>query len=349
MVKTKLIDWKKLMADLRNIVDNTLVPHQAFEEATRRIEQCFAYSDNASEPICIALVGESRTGKSRVLEECDDRHPMVRNADGITTPILRVKTPSKPTVKSLAELMLRAMNDPRFDKGTENAKTVRLQTLMKNCGTRMVMIDEFQHFVDKGSQKVMHHVADWLKILVDDSRVALVVAGLPTCQAVLDQNEQLAGRFLSPLFMPRFDWHQEKQREEFEAILGAFYESLSDHFDLPVLDGPEMAFRCYCGTGGLMGYLSKFLRKVIWNAIDCNQKCIRLADLARAHQESVWDKASLPAIPNPFAEEFAIQPTDDLIARIMRIGTAIQTPPETRRKKTSHNSALTVREVLAAS
>lgn len=324
------------------------MPHKAFEEASRRLEQCFAYSANASEPICIALVGESRTGKSRALEECSNLHPTIRDAEGLTTPILRVKTPSKPTVKGLAELMLRAMNDPRFDRGTENAKTTRLQTLMQNCGTRMVIIDEFQHFVDKGSHKVMHHVADWLKILVDDSRVALVVAGLPTCQAVLEQNEQLAGRFLSPVLMPRFDWSYQEQREEFEAILGAFHESLGRYFDLPMLDGPDMAFRCYCGTGGLMGYLSKFLRQVVWNALDARKKSISLADLCQAHDEAVWVKAGLLGIPNPFTKDFSVQPTDDLIAHITRMGTAVPPPPVNRGKKARRNAELTAREVLSA-
>ena len=52
----------------------------------------------------------------------------------------------------------------------------------------------------------MHHVADWLKILVDETRCALVVAGLPSCQTVIDSNEQLAGRFHAPILMPRFSW-----------------------------------------------------------------------------------------------------------------------------------------------
>ena len=71
------------MMNLRTIVESTLVPHTAFEEATQRLEQCFSYADGASEPICIAVVGESRTGKSRALEECLSRHPRVRNQDGL--------------------------------------------------------------------------------------------------------------------------------------------------------------------------------------------------------------------------------------------------------------------------
>lgn len=336
------------MTNPRFIVENTLIPHHAFEEATRRLEQCFAYSENASEPTCIALVGESRTGKSRALEECNDRHSSSRDDFGLNMPILRVKTPSKPTVKSLAELMLRAMKDPIFDQGTENAKTSRLQTLMRNCGTRMVMIDEFQHFVDKGSHKVMHHVADWLKILVDDSRIALVVAGLPTCQAVLEQNEQLDGRFLSPVYLPRFDWLRHDHREEFIAILGAFHDSLSRHFDLPILDGEEMAFRCYCGTGGLMGYLSKFLRQMVWNALDAKKNSISLQDLAQAHDEAVWAKSGPRGIPNPFTKAFSHAPTEDIVARVQRMGVPKEPQPSTRTRPAERNEGFTVRQILSA-
>lgn len=319
------------MNNVTNLVEATLVPHTAFEDATRRLEQCFSYANGTSEPICLALIGESRTGKSRALEECFFRHPKIRNADGLTVPILRVKAPSKPTVKGLAELMLRALEDPKFDSGTENAKTIRLQRLMREAGTVMVMIDEFQHFFDKGSRKIMHHVADWLKTLVDDCKVALVVAGLPTCRAVLDQNEQLAGRFLSPVIMPRFDWHDDIHREEFIAILHAFQESIGSEFDFPYLHGSEMAFRCYCGTGGLIGYLTKFLRQTVWNALDANTRIITLKDMLHAHDQAVWVKDGLPQFPSPFSKDFIVQqPADDLIARVKSIGIPIEPPPSPR-------------------
>jgi hypothetical protein len=46
----------------------------------------------------------------------------------------------------------------------------------------MVMIDEFQHLYDRddrGKRQIMLHVADWLKVLIDETRSTLVVAGLP--------------------------------------------------------------------------------------------------------------------------------------------------------------------------
>lgn len=333
------------MNELRSIIDSTLIPHTAFQEATRRLEQCFSYSDGSSEPICIAVLGESRTGKSRALEECWIRHQKVRYSEGMSVPILRVKTPSKPTVKGLVELMLRAMDDPRYTSGTEQSKTVRLQTLMKNSGTRFVMIDEFQHFYDKGSHKVMHYVADWLKNLVDDTKVALGVAGLPMCRAVLDQNEQLAGRFLSPIVMPRFDWKIDEHREEFVAILDAFYESLSVHFKLPEIGNKDLAFRCYCATGGLIGYLAKFLRQAVWNALDGNTRKVTFEDLARAHEQAVWSQEGLTDIRSPFDRRFSAVPTESLLARIHTIGVPLEEQPRSRIRQ-RHNVALSVSQVL---
>lgn len=307
--------------DNYNIVDKILVPHTAMENAVKRIEQCFKASHTSAEPICIGLIGPSRTGKSRVLEFVEKRHPKKRFDDGLRVPILKVKTPSNPTTKGLAEVMLRAIGDPNPGKGTETNMTDRLITLLDEAETKMLMVDEFQHFYDKKSHKVMHHVADWLKLMVDESQVALVVSGLASCQAVLNQNEQLAGRFLSPIRMPRFNWLNENDRNEFTAILGAFQEGL-EKFDMPDLSNDEMAFRFYCASGGLIGYVAKILRQSVWNAIDDQNTSISMKDLSRAHKMSVYSDEKAHDLPLPFNRDFSTQITTSLLQRIDAIGTA---------------------------
>jgi len=333
---------------LQATIENTLVPHTAFVLGAQRLEQCFVNAARASEPVCIAVVGESRTGKSRVLEECAVRHPSRRDREGLEVPVLRVKTPSKPTVKGLVELMLQAIGDPSFATGTENAKTIRLRRLMAEARTRMVMIDEFQHFYDKGSgsSKVMH-VADWLKILVDDCKVALVVAGLPSCRAVIDRNEQLAGRFLAPILMPRFDWTVEDEREEFIGILAAFAQSLGEHFELPPFDTADLAFRFYCGTGGLIGYLTKLLRQAVWDALDAGSSAILLEDLARAHRQVVWSPATGAALSRPFEGSVDLVPCEDVLKRVLQIGTATE-PTESVVRRSRPSRLEKMGAVLAA-
>lgn len=335
------------MADPRRIIENTLVPHAAFEHAVQRVAQCFEYAQGSSEPVCIAVLGESRTGKSRVLEECRSLHPRHRTPEGLIVPILQVTTPSKPTVKGLAELMLHAIGDPAALSGTENRKTLRLHKLMRACSTRMIMIDEFQHVYDKGSNRIMHHVADWLKILVDETRVALVVSGIPSCRAVLDQNTQLAGRFLAPAIMPRLDWNNNSDRAEYIAILGAFHESLSiAGFDLPPLNGDEMAFRCYCGTGGLIGLLAKFLRQAVWNALDDGTSIMTVSDLARAHQQAVWAVDGISTL-TPFDFSTPLESRPDLVEAVTHVGRPdISEAPQPARRSRAERPK--IRDVLTA-
>jgi hypothetical protein len=107
------------MNSLASLVDRTLVSHAPFQAAVREIETCFEFALEASEPICVALIGPSRTGKSRVLDVCERQHPKVRREDGMYVPILRVTTPSKPTVKGLAEVLLEGMGAVDATRGTQ--------------------------------------------------------------------------------------------------------------------------------------------------------------------------------------------------------------------------------------
>jgi len=307
------------------LVDGILVHHAAFVDATRRIDNCFEFAHEAPQPICLAVIGETGTGKSRTLDACYRKHPAVRGDAGMHIPILRVTAPSKPTVKGLAEIMLEALNAPDTTRGTEIEKTRRVKILMRNTGTRVLMIDEFQHFYDKATQSIMHHVADWLKILVDDVRCVLVVAGLPTCRIVIDQNEQLARRFRAPIHLPRFSWTDVDHRQEFTRILKAFHKVLVGYFDLPLLHAESMAFRCYCAAGGLIGYLSTFLQQAVWDAIADNRKRITLEDLNIAHQRSVWDPRSFQSLSGPFGNKFETEPTVELLHQISQIGTVVPT------------------------
>lgn len=316
-----------------NIVDSILIPHTSFNTATHKILQCLKAANSSAEPICIAVIGESRTGKTRALEYVEAQYPRKRLDDGLLIPVLRVTTPANPTVKGLASEILSAIGDPMPDKGTEHNMTDRIITLVRQASTRMIMVDEFQHFYDKEKNRVKHHVSDWLKVLVDKCKVALVVSGLPSCQAVLNQNEQLAGRFLSPIHMPRYDWTDDVLRGEFISILEAFQGGLSQ-FALPKLDSDEMAFRFYCATGGLIGYLAKILRQAMWNAFDADTNLVTLEDLACSYQQSVYRDEKSSALPKAFDRGFILHVNEAILKQVSEIGTST---PEEYKKRVSQN------------
>ena len=327
-------------------LDGILVHHSKFEEAIRRIEQCYTYAQQPSEPVCMALIGESRTGKSRALETYLLKHPPTRLSDGMHVPILLVKAPSRPTVKGLAEVMLDKLSAPDPEHGTENERTRRLKVLMQGTQTRMIMIDEFQHFYDKGTKLIIHHVTDWLKILVDDLKCALVVAGLPSCRIVIDQNEQLAGRFLAPVHLSRFRWNDSGEREDFRAILREFHDDLRHKFRIPEFHSEGMAFRFWCATGGLIGYVTKLLRTAVCNAADEKRREITLEHLNRAHEQSMWLEPGGQEIPKAFDRSFKLEMTSNVVQQALHIGTVVtpleSTPRRTGRERLkSANACLT--------
>ncbi|PKO92569.1 MAG: transposase [Betaproteobacteria bacterium HGW-Betaproteobacteria-1] len=328
-----------------NIIDSILVEHNPFIAARKRLLHHFEASRTCAEPICLAVIGDSRSGKSRLIDHVKLKHPSERREEGMYIPILSVTVPSKPTVKGLAEKMLLALGDPLWNRrASENEKTERLIKLLSTVGTTMIVIDEFQHFYDKSSRKIQHHVADWLKTLVDRVKVALVVAGLPDCMAVISQNEQLSGRFVGAIKIPRFDWAKPTEKDEFVAILEAFQDALPE-YDLPNLASDNMAFRFYCASGGLVGYIVKILRQAIWNSLFDERYTITLGDLETAFEESVWKSSSHERV-NPFTLDFNPTPTIHLLDIAKTIGIADEEDEKPRTYKPKTTRQMTAAEAL---
>lgn len=305
---------KKLAPEAMTVIERTLIEHTAFKRAVKRLRQAFKYAHISPEPIGVALLGESRSGKSRAIEEVEQEHPRTRDEDGAVVPILRMVTPAKPTVGGMASLMLKALGDPDWSKGTVVGLQGRLIDMVKLCKVRMIILEEFQHFVDSGSRKVIQDVANWTKTLAESTKVALVVAGLQDSLPVLLRDEQFTGRFGAPVYMPRFDWEDDALRGEFEAILEGFNVAMAEHFDLPPLHGQDMAFRLWCATGGLVGLLAKLLRQVVWNACDEERRVIKLGHFEQADAECTWRVYTREIAHPPFHPKFSALVTQDLLA-----------------------------------
>jgi hypothetical protein len=116
---------------------------------------------------------------------------------------------------------------------------------------------------------------------------------------------------------------------------------------MPELYSSEMAFRCYCATGGLMGYLTKFLRQALRDALDAKRRVMTLADLMRAQETAVWSRESAVGVKNPFSSGFVPVPTEDLLAKIARVGTPVVPEPTPRRRASRKVAPATVGNLFA--
>ena len=157
-------------------------------------------------------------------------------------------------------------------------------------------------------------LAPKLKVLIDDTRTTLVVAGLPSCRLVIDENEQLARRFSAAIELPRFNWQAPTQRKEFKGIVSSFDAELRKGYDLPELHSDEMLRHLYGASGGLVGYLVKILVQTVRTAEVANRRIVRLADITDAYKRALWSRQWPQGTPAPFDSKFCL---DDAALKIV--------------------------------
>jgi archaellum biogenesis ATPase FlaH len=78
--------------------------------------------------------------------------------------------------------MLDSIGDPAADKGTVSSITLRLRKFLKGCEVELIILDEFQHFDDRQSKNILKIISDWLKNLLNQSKVPIILVGMPGCE-----------------------------------------------------------------------------------------------------------------------------------------------------------------------
>jgi hypothetical protein len=277
------------------IANNIYVAYPRFKEILSVIDDChhFYFKD---EPECLFLKGETGTGKTTILKSFAAKYPRYETAEGTVVPILSVTIPSPATVKSLVTKLLWELGDPAYDKGTMANQTIRLIGLIRDCGVSLIFLDEFQHFIDRDSAKVLKTISDWLKNLILDTKIPMVLIGLPEAEAVFQFNCQLSRRFANRHNLSPFSWSDDSGKE-FRTFLHAI-ESQLPLKEESSLASNEMALRFYYASDGIVAYVMKLIRYGTHLALKSGQEKLELNLLALAFDKYV--KADKPNKKNPF-------------------------------------------------
>jgi len=252
---------------------------------------------------CALILGESGTGKSKILEHLASLFPEHREVEGIARPVLIVEMPHHATAVSILQAVLHKLGDAHPSRGNRDEKMRRVGVLMEEQGVMLLLLDDFQHLVDKGQNVVLYESAECLKEILITKGVGIVAAGLEDARKVILSDEQLIRRSPRPILVPRYDWSEERSQDEFVGFLTEIQGRMAD-FDLPELDHPDMALRMYLASGGLLGYLADILAQATWDAIDQKRRKISMKDLAMARDQVIFEDAAQAG--NPFSVKFKL-------------------------------------------
>ncbi|WP_158945315.1 TniB family NTP-binding protein [Granulicella sp. S190] len=319
---------------------NVTIPHAASTEITERIELLAAARDKREDPYCIALTGPTGAGKTFTLNALYEKNCAYDTTEGMVHPWIKVKVPSVPTLKNMAASILTVL-DPGDSgtRSTESQITHRITALLEECETDVIWLDDFQHLYDRHNEKFFYEASNWLKNLIETrkknrTKRMLIVSGLDDAMKVINHNSQLRRRFRAKLSLPCFSWSDVKQRTEFAACQQEFLNHLESQFTLEDLRSASFIFRCYCATGGLIGYLKRLLQEVVLSADGCKKSTIGIEDFDLAYDRYLCDSPELQNIDyRPFSKEFDPTPTDELLALALLISMPPDRPVATVRKR----------------
>ena len=292
-------EWAQMPASQRiAYAHRLLILHPRFREAVALLAHCHEASRQAREPVCGALLGASGVGKTSVVDHYYRLHPPEETETATRQPVLKVTLQPDARPKGIAADLLLALGDPAWSSGTVQTLTNRAVRLLKHCGVELIVMDEFHHLFDMDRAKVMTKASQWLKVLVVNTGIPVVVCGMPEAEYVLSA-EHTERRFKQRLTLRCFTWRTPQGRKEFCGMLKRLDESLP-LAEVSGLAEPEMAGRFYLASRGVPDYLMTLVRGAVVEAIGQQNPRIELADLARVFERSLAQQRVLAEQSNPF-------------------------------------------------
>lgn len=277
------------------------ITHGIYARATQVIQLIFHARGVLSAVIC----GESGTGKSTLCAEFRQQHPPVEGLEGVTLPVVYLVTPTRPTAKTFARAFLFAMGaEPIGNPSAEQLKE-QVVTLLRGCKTRVVIIDEVQHYIDRRGQDAVAEMADWLKVIMDQAQISVILVGLPRTVLLLKSNEQLRRRINIHHQLNAFEITTSIGQRELLNYLRSLEKILP--FTKPQkLASAELLLPIWYASNGLVDYINKLVSYAGDIALESGEETLTRNHLAQAFNELIWPGAKNEN--NPFHEDFRPRP-----------------------------------------
>jgi hypothetical protein len=266
-------DEEKLPSKVKELYFKTY-KHKGFTSALENLRETFAMSGLDSTGFL--LIGGPGVGKSRFLRYfTTEIYSLERYqpTDVLTPlPILSIRVPGKPTINRVLEKLLECAGHLAPVAIPAESAVTRLNRMIKHLKVEMIIFDEFQHLLRRNATIRTSDVMKFLKVLMDEHRLAIVFAGHPESLELLAEHPDVKQRFefaQSELVPFNLKAAGNGNVQEFARYLA----NLQDNFrgsgiDICDLITPDMITRIYVATLGLPRRISQLFNRLMLRCHD---------------------------------------------------------------------------------
>ena len=304
------------LATLCNEFSEVIVSHPEYAEAMECILRGVEATKMRGEPASVLLTGEPGTGKSTVAKMAlthfgEER--IVETDTGTTRiiPTIRCSLPAGATIKSLTVSMLQALGS-NSENGNISTLFKRLVTLLKTCQTEIIVLDEFDNLLRKGADRTREQVCDWVRTLLNEALIPVVIVGIPTCEEIVNDHPQLSRRYPYRHTMSHFTYSALDPASTFSKTLRALsaaIKRIGGFDDCIMLNTDQPLKAMYLATGGNMNGMRQILNDAFRLALIRNDGTFGLRDLIAA--------GDLSFIPTAFYQKNVFRLTDESLNKLI--------------------------------
>lgn len=289
-------------------LDRIVVRHPALEKARLGIEDCVAKTEFFREPVGSLLLAEGGMGKTTVCRTLLASMPeSIKSESRVSrtlVPAFYASIPSPATVKSVAASLLAQLNDPSPLAGTTGNMTHRLCYLLAACETKLVFLDEFHHLFDiqQTTTRVNVQVCNWIKSLVNATKVSFCLVGMPPFAPILSNDSQLSRRFPVQFKLSPFTVGTSNNPGNLIPFLNEIRHHSILQLELtalPRFDEIHMAQQMYVATNGIPAFVMSLIKESILEALKAGTSSVTIEDFAMAWDKGITTQASR-CRENPF-------------------------------------------------
>lgn len=252
-----------------------------------RAQLCLAIDRMVKEdkPFLFTLLGSTGVGKTQLLRSVMNQY----NKQGTrsTGLIHFVSMPASPTGEALAKKIIESFVGHIRISGSSADLRTRAARMIAQSGAKVLIIDELNHLVEMrrgeaAQTKENRRTADWLKEILDEHGISLILSGLPHTRRFLSDNEQFERRAMRPLEIMPYAWDGASDQAAFENVVLDFITRMKDNKLLVNIDLNTLTRACHLACKGSVGAVHKLMSAL--ETINPQSKRRTLDDFAEVYE-----------------------------------------------------------------